>query len=314
MRNILIDCLGIEAQSVSHKERIISGLGAFLGIFFVFLVSQFFIDGKGSMIIVASMGSSAVLLFAVPHGSLSQPWALLGGHTLSALIGVTCAQLIENPLYATSIAVGLAVTVMYYARCTHPPGGATALGAVVGGPVVHDLGYKFVLAPVLLNTIIILTIAILFNALFDWRRYPVSINAPRKKLKALNAQSKDPLTSVGHEDFVYALSQIDTFIDVSESDLLHIYDLATNNIEVNIQEKLKIEINKYYSNGEFGGQWSVRQVTVCSKQDDEVGDILTYKVVAGLGRRKTAQATREEFERWAMYEVYRDEDNWRRVV
>ena len=314
MRNILIDCLGIEAQSVSHKERIISGLGAFLGIFFVFLVSQFFIDGKDSMIIIASMGSSAVLLFAIPHGSLSQPWALLGGHTLSALIGVTCAQLIENPLYATSIAVGLAVTVMYYARCTHPPGGATALGAVVGGPVVHDLGYKFVLVPVLLNTVIILTIAILFNALFDWRRYPVSINAPRKKLKVLNAHSKEPLTSVGHEDFVYALSQIDTFIDVSESDLLHIYDLATNNIEVNTQEKLKIEINKYYSNGEFGGHWSVRQVTVCSKQDEEIEDILTYKIVAGLGRRKTAQATREEFERWAMYEVYRDEDNWRRLI
>jgi len=116
----LFDLLGVESQVVSHKERIISGVGAFLGIFIAFIISRQFVGDLNSIIIAASMGSSAVLLFAVPHGSLSQPWALLGGHTLSAIVGVACAQLIENQILSASIAVGAAVTVMYYARCIHP--------------------------------------------------------------------------------------------------------------------------------------------------------------------------------------------------
>ncbi|MCZ6564529.1 MAG: HPP family protein [Gammaproteobacteria bacterium] len=75
----LFDLLGVESQVVSHKERIISGVGAFLGIFIAFIISRQFVGDLNSIIIAASMGSSAVLLFAVPHGSLSQPWALLGG-------------------------------------------------------------------------------------------------------------------------------------------------------------------------------------------------------------------------------------------
>jgi CBS-domain-containing membrane protein len=92
----------------------------------------------------------------VPHGQLAQPWAVLGGHVISAIIGVTCAQVIANEILAASAAVGLAVGAMYYLGCIHPPGGATALSAVVGGESVHALGYHFVITPVLMNVVVIL--------------------------------------------------------------------------------------------------------------------------------------------------------------
>ena len=61
---------------------------------------------------------------------------------------------------------------MYYTRCIHPPGGATALAAVIGGPNIHALGYQYTLTPIAINTAIILLVGLLFNALFHWRRYP----------------------------------------------------------------------------------------------------------------------------------------------
>lgn len=314
MINHLIDLMGIETQSVSHKERILSGVGAFLGIFLVFLVSQFFVSDSGLIIIVASMGSSAVLLFAVPHGSLSQPWPLLGGHLISAFIGVACAQLIDNQLLAASCAVGLAVTAMYYLRCTHPPGGATALGAVVGGQTVHELGFQFVITPVLLNTTIILIFAVAFNALFKWRSYPVHLaNLTSNLNKKRSTLAKQSTPSITHEGFVYALSQIDTFIDVDESDLLRIYELATQHTQDASQDDLEIIINACYSNGEYGSQWSVRQIIDISNNNSDSEKIVSFKVVAGAGRRKSGSTTLSEFMNWAHYEVFRDEDNWRKV-
>ena len=228
MLNNFIQFIGFESQSVSHAEKLVSGLGAFAGIFVVYIISSHFIDSSGSVFILASMGSSAVLLFAVPHGNLSQPWPLVGGHVISALIGVICVKLFSNQLVAASMAVGLAVSIMYYARCTHPPGGATALGAVIGGQSIYDLGYWFVLTPVLINTLIILLIAFAFNALFSWRRYPVYLNQRKYKSAKDSIKSETkPQSPITHEGFVYALSQIDTFIDVDESDLLRIYELAT---------------------------------------------------------------------------------------
>ena len=148
--------------------------GGLVGILGVALVSQTQLGLAGSASIIASMGSSAVLLFAVPHGPLSQPWPVFGGHLVSAIVGVTCAKLIPAPMLAAAIAVALAIGAMHFLRCIHPPGGATALGAVLGGDAVHQLGYQFVTTPVMLNAITILLVAFLFNAPFAWRRYPVA--------------------------------------------------------------------------------------------------------------------------------------------
>ena len=298
--------IGLETGYVSHTERLISGAGGFLGILFIPVVSQFVVEGPDIILVVASMGSSAVLLFAVPHGALSQPWPLVGGHLVSALIGVSCAKVVPGQTLAAASAVGLSIGAMYYLRCIHPPGGATALGAVVGGDSIQALGFNYVLAPVALNTLVILLIAITFNHLFNWRRYP-AVTMPRSKPAA--DTRPDRYQDISHADLVYALSEIDSFIDVTEQDLLTIYDLATKRHDFGELEPDQIETGKYYSNGRYGADWSVRLVVdTAGKQDPDV-DIVVYKTVAGMGRRSSGTATRSEFARRASCQVVRNENS-----
>lgn len=215
--------LGMETRTASHRERILAGLGGACGVLLVFAASRLSLSGPDAAVMTLSMGASAVLLFAVPHGPLSQPWPLVGGHLVSALLGVACARLVPQPALAAALAVGLSITVMHYLRCIHPPGGATALAAVLGGEAVQALGFCFVLAPVAVNVLVMLAVAIVFNAPFAWRRYPaVLAHRPHQASAAVQ-----PYAAISHEDFVFALSELDAFVDVSEDDLLRIYALAT---------------------------------------------------------------------------------------
>lgn len=215
--------LGIEFSPVSHRERLISALGGFVGLLLVFALSRSLLDAGAAPILMLSIASSAVLLFAVPHGALSQPWPVLGGHLVSAAIGVACARHVPGPLLAASLATGLAIGAMHYLRCIHPPAAATALAAVLGSEQVRALGYGFLVTPVLINVLIILAVAVAFNALFPWRRYPAFL--ARRAVPAAPATAG--YGAISHEDFVFALTQMDSFIDVSEEDLLRIYSLAT---------------------------------------------------------------------------------------
>ncbi|NDP47214.1 MAG: hypothetical protein GZ085_02275 [Sulfuriferula multivorans] len=199
------------------------------GILAVLWVSHLWLGSQGGVLAVASMGASAVLLFAAPHGALSQPWPVFGGHLVSAVIGVFCARwLVDNPVLAASLAVALSIGVMYGLRCLHPPGGATALYAVMGGDAVHALGYTYVLSPVLLNVLVIMVVAVVFNFPFHWRRYPQSWHRAvvESNKRANPLQAAEEKAMIPHSDLVYALSQIDTFVDISEEDLQRIYALA----------------------------------------------------------------------------------------
>jgi CBS domain-containing membrane protein len=212
-----------QTSTVSLGERLISVAGGFTGILFVMLISVAFMDPVSVVFVVASMGASAVLLFAAPHSTFSQPWPLLGGHLVSALIGVACAKFLPNPLFAAATAVGIAIGAMHFLRCIHPPGGATALVAVIGGDAIQSMGFEFVLFPVLINALIILAVAVVFNFPLTWRRYPAnSLPTP-----ALTEGPENTYSDITHADFVVALAKIDSFIDVTEHDLLQIYDLVT---------------------------------------------------------------------------------------
>ena len=112
---------------------------------------------------------------------------------------------------------------MHDLRCIHPPAGATALAAALGNESVRAMGFAFIASPLLLNVAIILVAAIAFNALFPWRRYPAHL-AHRATVTTAASTGYEPIS---HEDFVFALAQMDSFIDVSEEDLLRIYSLAT---------------------------------------------------------------------------------------
>ena len=184
---------GIGIDHAGHLEKAVSMLGGLLGLMGIILISEFHLGMAGSVGLVASMGASAVLLFAVPHGPLSQPWAVFGGHMASSIVGVACAKMIAEPAFAAPVAVALAIGAMHYLRCIHPPGGATALSAVVGGDAVHQLGFHYVLTPVMLNTITILLVALLFNYPFSWRRYPAAIAKRMKAPEPIVSKSEQAL-------------------------------------------------------------------------------------------------------------------------
>nr|VFK13950.1 MAG: HPP family protein [Candidatus Kentron sp. LFY] len=168
--------LGVQLNSAGHPERFISAVEGFLSISAVVLITRYFVPSDDAVLLVASMGASAVLLFAAPGGSFSQPWPLVGGHIVSAAIGVTSAMMIPDPLVAASVAVSVTILAMQYLKCVHPPGAATALTAVVGGPAIRDLEYWFLLVPVAINVLVILLMAIavsyVFSHWFPGRRYP----------------------------------------------------------------------------------------------------------------------------------------------
>ena len=215
--------IGFSRHTANYSEIVISTVGGFLGIFGILLSSHWLLDPEVAVMIVPSMGASAVLLFAAPHAPFSQPWNVIGGHGISAIIGVACWQWIPDFAVAASASVGLAIGAMYFARCIHPPGGATALAAVIGAEKLHDLGYAIAYEPILLNAVTILLIAIVFNGLFRWRRYPAHLHAREEPVEP----EFPGYAPIKHEDFVYALSHIDTFVDITEEDLLAIYELAT---------------------------------------------------------------------------------------
>lgn len=211
--------LGFELSEVSYKEKVISAAGGIIAILVLTLLTRVGLAGIGGSFVVASMGASAVLLFAVPHGQLSQPWPVIAGHGLSALTGVLCARYIGPQEVAAACAVGLSIGLMHQFKCIHPPGGATALTAVIGGKAVHDLGFGFVLFPILTNAVLMVLLAVLLNAAFRWRRYPAFLtHRPRTR-----AAKNEPT----HEEIVAALKSLDSFVDITEDDLIRLCQILS---------------------------------------------------------------------------------------
>ena len=209
--------IGVELDETSWRERAVSSVGGFVAILAVIGISGHALGLDGAAMLIGSMGASSVLLFGVPHGALSQPWPVLAGHLVSALIGVGCARWIDNRELAAACAVGLAIGAMHQCKCIHPPGGATALTAVMGGPAVRSLGWSFMWHPVLLNALVLVGVAVIFNSVFPWRRYPTHLH--RRK-----AATETPLTPA-HADVVAALRRLDSFIDITEEDLVRLVQL-----------------------------------------------------------------------------------------
>tara|TARA_R110002050_G_scaffold1244_5_gene8816 strand:- start:119702 stop:120682 length:981 start_codon:yes stop_codon:yes gene_type:complete len=305
--------LGIESNKTSHGEKLISATGGFIGITLTIalasLTLQTHLLSPASVLIIASLGATAVLVFAVPHGILSQPWPVIGGHLVSAFIGVSCHKYLPETAISAGLAVGLAVGAMYYLRCIHPPGGATALTAVVGGPDIFNLGYSYLVFPLLVNVLVLVAVAILFNYLFSWRRYPLHLNAKHFKSLPRPAHINEEI-SLTTEDFNAAIHELDSFIDITEEGLTELLELAKQHAETKIEHPNTVKTGHYYSNGKIGYLWSVRQIIDSGVENKASNDLIIYKTVAGHGAYSTGSCEREAFRLWARFEVIGQKDLW----
>jgi CBS-domain-containing membrane protein len=159
--------------AVRLSEIIWSWIGSFLGIAAVAAVNTTIVDKTDLVMIIGSFGASAVLIYGAIRSPLAQPRNLIGGHMISAAIGVTAFKLLPAPLWLTSaIAVATSIAIMHATKTLHPPGGATALIAVIGSQKIHNLGYLYVLIPAGVGPLIMLAVALLVNNLPENRRYP----------------------------------------------------------------------------------------------------------------------------------------------
>lgn len=212
----LLSNLGVSFNQIKPKEQVFSAVGAFLGLLLSSLVSHLIL-GSVNPWFVAPMGASAVLLFAVPASPLAQPWSILGGNLVASLIGVWAAHTFLDINVALSIAVSLAIFVMISLRCLHPPSGAIAMTAVVGGPAIYDLGYSFALWPVAINSALMVIAALLFNNLVG-RRYPHPSTQQDIKTHVTNPLPSDRL-GVTSEDFQQIMNKHAELLDINASDL-----------------------------------------------------------------------------------------------
>lgn len=157
-----------------HSDEIFwSWLGAVLGIGLLAWLGARYFAPLDLPLMIGSFGASAVLLYGAPRSPLAQPRNLIGGHVVSAFIGVVCWQLFHSfPALAQALAVATAIAFMHLTRTLHPPGGATALIATLGTPGIERLGFWYILMPALLGPLILLAVALLVNNLPRTRRYP----------------------------------------------------------------------------------------------------------------------------------------------
>lgn len=158
---------------VSFSEIAWSWIGAFLGIAALAWLHQYILAPEDLVMIVGSFGASAVLIYGAIRSPLAQPRNLIGGHFFSAFVGVASWQLLSfEPWLAGAVAVATAIALMHFTQTLHPPGGATALIAVIGSETIHNLGYFYAFVPILSGALIMLVVALITNAIAPKRRYP----------------------------------------------------------------------------------------------------------------------------------------------
>jgi len=158
---------------VSFAEICWSWIGSFLGIAMVAGIHYNVISETDLVMVIGSFGASAVLIYGAVKSPLAQPRNLIGGHIISAIIGVICYKLFGSHMWlASSLAVATAIAAMHATKTLHPPGGATALIAVIGSNKIHGLGFLYAVVPVGVGVIVMLVVALVVNNIPKNRNYP----------------------------------------------------------------------------------------------------------------------------------------------
>ncbi|WP_066156915.1 HPP family protein [Aliarcobacter cryaerophilus] len=172
----------ISLENIDKSNIFWAWIGSFLGIIAISYFHMDILDDKDLTLVVGSFGASAVLIYGVPNSPLSQPRNLIGGHILSAIVGVISYKLFSSNLFlATAIAVSTSILIMQLTLTLHPPGGATSLIAVIGGEQIHQLEFFYILIPVFSGALILFLIAFIVNNIPKNRAYPESFKNYLKK-------------------------------------------------------------------------------------------------------------------------------------
>ena len=210
--------------TVSLSEQLRASGGALAALAATGALSLLWLGSAGAWLI-APMGASAVLLFCLPGSPLAQPWAVIGGNVVSALVGVACFQLCGGHWLAAPLAGGAAIGAMFALRCLHPPGGAVALTAVLAGPAVQALGFGFALLPVALNSALMVAAALAFNKV-SGKRYPHPQRSLLDNAHATGDVAPSARLGFQRADLDEVLAHYGEVLDVSRDDLENII-LAT---------------------------------------------------------------------------------------
>ncbi|SNR33951.1 HPP family protein [Flavobacterium sp. ov086] len=158
---------------IDSKEHFWSFIGSFVGIGILSYLESIRFSGSDIVFLIGSFGASSVLVYGIIQSPFSQPRNLIGGHVISAIIGVTVQKLVPDIVWLSApLAVSLSIIFMQITKTLHPPGGATALIAVTGSAQIKDLGYMYVLSPVLDGVLILFVTALIFNNMTSSRTYP----------------------------------------------------------------------------------------------------------------------------------------------
>ncbi len=211
-----------ESGSVPWAERWRSSLTAALAIVVTVGLSYWLLAAPP--FVVAAVGASSVLIFALPAGLLSQPWPVFGSYVVSAAIGVLAARYVPMLPLAAGLAVGGAILAMLSLRCLHPPAGAVALFAVIGGEPVRSLGIQYVLSPVAANALLLVGLGLAINNLVPGRRYP----RPHPEINPHQVRDPEPLSRFGlqHEELRAVIEEYGRPLYISGEELDEIMQIA----------------------------------------------------------------------------------------
>jgi CBS domain-containing membrane protein len=159
---------GGDQPHVPWVERIRSVVGAFIGLMLVLTAAKFLSEIGGlDEWLMASLGASALLVFALPQSPMAQPWAVIAGNTLSALVGISTIHVVNSPLLAMPLAASLSILGMFLLRCLHPPAAAVSLIVVLG----HVLHYRYAFFPVMVDSILLVLAGAVYSNMTG-KRYP----------------------------------------------------------------------------------------------------------------------------------------------
>jgi len=208
-------------NTTSPVERLRACGGALIGLLLTALCAHYLL-GDHAIWLVAPIGASSVLVFALPASPMAQPWAVFGGNVVSGLAGAACVKFLGTDPYVGAAAAAAAIASMFALRCLHPPGGAVALTTVIGGSAIHQMGFGFALGPVAINCALLLVAGIIYNNLTG-KRYPHAQILTHPNPHATKDDVPTVRMGFRPEDLDAVLKQHNEVLDISRDDLEEIF-------------------------------------------------------------------------------------------